>query len=35
MHTEAKFKAEHTEGPARVVAAEKAEQPHAQGCAFR
>jgi hypothetical protein len=31
MRAGAKFNAEHMEGPARVVAGEKAEQPHAQG----
>jgi hypothetical protein len=31
MHAGAKINAEHMEGPARVVAGEKAEQPDAQG----
>jgi hypothetical protein len=35
MHAGAKFNAEHMEGPARMVAGEKADQPHAQGCAFQ
>jgi hypothetical protein len=31
MHLGANFNAEHMEGPARVVAGKKAEQPDAQG----